>query len=452
MRFCDKLAKLRKNNNFSQEQLADKLGVSRQAVSKWESGSTYPDMEKMIQMCSILNCTLEELLDDGIIKENKQTNNKNNINDYLRDFLHFITKIYNMFCSMTFKDKMKCLLEVILMSFIVFLLGLIAFSILDFLTYNLISYLPLGFSRTIQSILESIYIIILLVVGIIIVVHLFKIRYLDYYITIEDKNTSKQEIEEEVDKKEYEVRGKQKVIIRDPKHSSFSFFSLLAKIVVFGIKIFSFMLAIPVVMFFLFLFILAIISLCHIKYALLFLFFFVGCIGAALLAALVVYFIYNFIFNRSQPLKIIFILFMSSLVLIASGIGLSVVQALNYEYVDLSESSQIEFKTEYINILDTTVIYILNGQEEYVIDNSLSNAKIEIKYPKVLDYYIDHEKFEGDDIYHISFGQENILDIYHEVIKNLKQKKMINFDNNTVKVKIYLSQDNYNRIMANLEK
>ena len=50
MKFCDKLPKLRKENNLSQELLADKLGVSRQAVSKWESGSSYPDMEKMIDM------------------------------------------------------------------------------------------------------------------------------------------------------------------------------------------------------------------------------------------------------------------------------------------------------------------------------------------------------------------------------------------------------------------
>lgn len=46
MKFCDKLPKLRKQNNLSQELLADKLGVSRQAVSKWEQGSSYPDMEK----------------------------------------------------------------------------------------------------------------------------------------------------------------------------------------------------------------------------------------------------------------------------------------------------------------------------------------------------------------------------------------------------------------------
>ena len=48
MRFSEKLPKLRKNNNLSQEQLAEQLGVSRQAVSKWEAGNSYPDMEKML--------------------------------------------------------------------------------------------------------------------------------------------------------------------------------------------------------------------------------------------------------------------------------------------------------------------------------------------------------------------------------------------------------------------
>lgn len=41
MKFCDKLARMRKNNNLSQEQFADKMGVSRQAVSKWESGISH---------------------------------------------------------------------------------------------------------------------------------------------------------------------------------------------------------------------------------------------------------------------------------------------------------------------------------------------------------------------------------------------------------------------------
>ena len=87
MKFCDKLPKLRKQNNITQEQLADKMGVSRQAISKWEQGISMPDMDKMIQLCNILNCTLEDLLDDGVIEDNKNQTKKNNFQDYFHDFL-----------------------------------------------------------------------------------------------------------------------------------------------------------------------------------------------------------------------------------------------------------------------------------------------------------------------------------------------------------------------------
>ena len=73
MRFCDKLQKLRKENNITQEGLADKLNVSRQAVSKWESGTGYPDTEKLIMLSKILNVSLDELVNDSEIKKNTQT-------------------------------------------------------------------------------------------------------------------------------------------------------------------------------------------------------------------------------------------------------------------------------------------------------------------------------------------------------------------------------------------
>ena len=49
MTFGDKLSRLRKENNYTQEQLAAVLGVSRQAISKWESNTTYPEIEKLIE-------------------------------------------------------------------------------------------------------------------------------------------------------------------------------------------------------------------------------------------------------------------------------------------------------------------------------------------------------------------------------------------------------------------
>lgn len=60
----DKLAKLRKENNYTQEQLADILGVSRQAISKWESNISYPETEKLIRMSELFHCSLDYLLKD----------------------------------------------------------------------------------------------------------------------------------------------------------------------------------------------------------------------------------------------------------------------------------------------------------------------------------------------------------------------------------------------------
>ena len=53
MNFSEKLQKLRKENKLSQEQLANLLDVSRQAVSKWESGATYPEMDKLLALSLI---------------------------------------------------------------------------------------------------------------------------------------------------------------------------------------------------------------------------------------------------------------------------------------------------------------------------------------------------------------------------------------------------------------
>ena len=62
MTLGDKLSKLRKENNYTQEQLAEILGVSRQAISKWESNITYPETDKLIRMSQLFHCTTDYLL------------------------------------------------------------------------------------------------------------------------------------------------------------------------------------------------------------------------------------------------------------------------------------------------------------------------------------------------------------------------------------------------------
>lgn len=58
---CENLAALRKMHGFSQEQVAEYIGVSRQALAKYENGDTVPDIEKCIQLAELYNVSLDDL-------------------------------------------------------------------------------------------------------------------------------------------------------------------------------------------------------------------------------------------------------------------------------------------------------------------------------------------------------------------------------------------------------
>ena len=64
MQLNDKILLLRKKKGWSQEQLADQVGVSRQSVSKWESGNAMPDLDKIVVLSRIFNVTTDYLLKD----------------------------------------------------------------------------------------------------------------------------------------------------------------------------------------------------------------------------------------------------------------------------------------------------------------------------------------------------------------------------------------------------
>ena len=66
MTFGEKLSKLRKEKNYTQEQLAELLGVSRQAVSKWEADAAYPQTETLIEIGKLFDCSMDYLLKEEI--------------------------------------------------------------------------------------------------------------------------------------------------------------------------------------------------------------------------------------------------------------------------------------------------------------------------------------------------------------------------------------------------
>lgn len=76
MNFSERLIKLRKIQGLSQEELGEKLNVTRQTVSKWELGQTTPEMSKLVEMSKLFGVTLDELTDN----ENIENENIENLN------------------------------------------------------------------------------------------------------------------------------------------------------------------------------------------------------------------------------------------------------------------------------------------------------------------------------------------------------------------------------------
>lgn len=66
MNLGKKIAELRKKNNLSQEELAEKVGVARQTISKWEIGDTTPDINQVKIISKIFNISIDELVDNDI--------------------------------------------------------------------------------------------------------------------------------------------------------------------------------------------------------------------------------------------------------------------------------------------------------------------------------------------------------------------------------------------------
>ena len=73
MKIGDKIAKARKAQNLTQEQLADLLDVSRQAVSRWESDLAYPETENLVRLSEILHVNCDYLLKDGVNESGEKT-------------------------------------------------------------------------------------------------------------------------------------------------------------------------------------------------------------------------------------------------------------------------------------------------------------------------------------------------------------------------------------------
>lgn len=122
MKINEKIYSLRKKHNLSQEELADKLNVSRQTVSKWELGDSCPDFDKIVPLCELFGITTDELLRDKKIEENSSNEGPDVKKALLicgAIFLYFVAVV-----SIIFGEEYLHLNEGILVSIFLIICGL----------------------------------------------------------------------------------------------------------------------------------------------------------------------------------------------------------------------------------------------------------------------------------------------------------------------------------------
>lgn len=447
MRFSEKLQKIRKDNNITQEGLADRLNVSRQAVSKWESGTAYPDTEKLIQISKIFNVSLDELINDNVEKNNNGSK-KMAIMDIVNSILDFISKSVNMFWSMKFTEKIKCLFEMCVLIGIIILVAFLSTSMIVNLFRRILIFMPYEILYGLCSLFETLLCLVWLVLGIMIVLKIFKTRYLDYYVFVIDDSVSKKTIEEPI--KELKEKKEYRVVIRDPKDSSLNIVRKIGKVFSFFLKCFCFLLLIPVMICFIFSIVLLVFSIFFIFEGLLFNGISIFIVGLILSIYLVLEFIYNLLFNREHMVNRIFVLFIIGLSLMGVGIGLSMVALSNFTYeVDSVRNMNIHN----IKMSDDLVLnFIAYGMDNVVIDNNLSDIKLEITSYGDSEVYLynynDYVNKFSYKVYDISY-EYNEIEMYKNIFNNLKEEKIINY-NSIYDVKMYISEDNLMKLRKNV--
>ncbi len=452
MSFHKNLEYLRKEKNLSQEDLAFKLGVSRQSVSKWESGGAYPETAKMISMCKIFDCTLDELMNEDIIELRKNAKRSYTFNDLLDEVTDILKRTFHMFDSMNFKSALRFLFEMFLLFLFILLLN-IPFNYIFRLGYDVFINIPGDIGQLFISIWRLVTGVVHIVVAVVSFVYIYKIRFLDKFEEAKEIDSKEGVKENETSvKQEIKKDGVRKVEIRK---YDFGIFTFLGKIALFFIKSFVLLISFPIIF-------LLFCAVAGIVVGTVLMFNGVFFIGAVICLLSVIPFavgllniIYNFIVNHRSNWQKLFIVFIVSIIGFGVGAGISV-----FEFSKMTVSSEAPVHVESSVKVETFQMqedmYLSNLIYDYVVDNTLGDlVKVEVTYYDVFTEDVVIQSYDDPSYIHITTKMKqsvNLGQLYEILIEDLKNRRLSNYTAlGQYKFKVYASEENIEKLQRNLE-
>lgn len=449
MSFNEKLQILRKEMKLSQEQLADKLNVSRQAVSKWESGASYPEMDKLIALCKLFKCSIDDLTNTDV-KELGTTYNKNNLNSIVDELLFMIKKSITMITTM----KTKSFISMIFSMGFVFLC-ILALKIPIDIIYNMGNRIFYIFGSPIGELISSIWYFILnvgyMILAILLFFYIYKVKYLDNY----EEKTKEIIIETKTESNEPK---KEKIIITNAPASEkrYVFFNILGKLFTLFMKFIIILFSIPFIIILLVLFALLVIEIGLIFKGISFLGIILGTISIISIAIMILYLIIHALFETKINIKYVLINSLVSISMIGIAIGMTIFKISSIEFSNKIPNVDkdiiiTEYDMQEELKINTTTWELAYGKVNYNIDNNLNNKVIiKVEYPKE---YFDMELNKTHDNFITLFSISDLdyeFTLIKQVINDLKNNKINNYDfSENIIITITTSQSNIDKIENN---
>ncbi len=459
MEFGEKLQSLRKASNLNQEQLADMLNVSRQSVSKWESGATYPEMDKLIAMAKIFNCSMDDLVNNEVKGKEITTTKNKEVNQYGESLLNFIVDTVNMFFSMRFTTLIKTLFEIFIIGFVLFGGGIFLIS----LTYQFIDNInPVDdFAQAIAVIIFIAEILFVAAVTVVSFLQIFKIRYLDYYrkavyeeAQIKDLKleiNNKKNIELDNDKNSLDLKKVKEpvIIMRDPKTSSLKFLEVFVEMIRRVIEIFAFaILMIILIPSTVMLIIALVIGIYLISINFIFFGMVLGVVGLLVVCYEVFELVYDYMVKRKPATKRLAIMFALALIVSSVGVGLSLIKLKDIKVVDYLDRKSTFSET--LDFKDDLIVTSEVGRSINFIIEDIKDVKVDVEYNKE---FVGVSLVDRKSSKYVEFDYKEYSS-YNEINKILEGLKNNIYYNDSyskyVSITVRASKDNIKKLINNL--
>lgn len=462
MKFGENLQKLRKEKGISQEQLAEQLGVTRQSVSKWESGNSYPEMDKIVAICNLFHCDMDVLINKDITEEREKKDASSVVKEIFSGVTNYVKKTIYLFEHKSLKDIIKMCVQVFIIICVILLFA-IPFMLLKEIVVSLFytgnNWFSIFFAKFWNFIFNGGYAILAIATFL----YIFKIKFLDneeiIVEEVEDKTQNSEEVSEDNSSKTDSSKSseKKKVKIIKVKKNDFSLLDLLVKAITVCLKCLFVLFLIPVIIGTIMLLIGLVLLIVLIFKGL----FLAGPIllflGGIVFAIVLIELMLDFIFNLKFSKRRIIITIISSIVVSSIGLGLSIWYFLNLNVInDVPTSFNTETHEEVYTMTDAFLVHYddYSFDTKFVEDNSLTNqVRVRIDYYTIAnDVSLERDKNEVYLNYNPVEGV-NIKQITDSVINDLKNNEIHTYDQlGSVSITITTSKTNIEKIKDNYQK